>query len=486
MVLTETVMLAVVASAAASSLSYWTAEIVRAMLAAEVSHVDAIGLDWRVLAFNLVTAATVGVLSGIASFMIVQSRDLAGALHHGGNRSATGRHRLRRALLAAEVAVTFVLVVSAGLLTRTLWNLYNLPRGFDGSRVVTAAVMPNMAGTIPEIQNVSSSFFDDLTERVGRLPGVEAAAAASNIPFSGRSVGSSGVWLVGEARPAEELFVTLAAVTPAYFTTIGATLTTGREFDRRDVAGRQRVAMVNETLRRTLAGDRNIVGALLQFGQLQLTVVGIVRDLPDTSLRAPAETFVYVPMSQTVGSNFAFGRLTILARTRHPNPSTLVPALRQTVWGLGDDVIIDEVATMNERLAASVRAERDSALLFGVLAALALLVAVAGIYGVVAYSVAQRTREIGIRIALGAARARVIGDIVLEAARPVVAGIVIGAAGALLATRALTTVLFQTEPMDSPTLAATALILGGTALVAAWIPARRAAQVDPVTALRAE
>lgn len=208
--------------------------------------------------------------------------------------------------------------------------------------------------------------------------------------------------------------------------------------------------------------------------------------MPDTSPRQPARPFVYIPLDQSIGGNFGFGRLTILARTPHADPASLMPAVRQAVWALGNDIVIDEVATMNERVAASVRTERNSALLFGLLAGIALLVAVTGVYGVVAYSVVQRTREIGVRIALGAGHWQVIGDVVRSSAWPVAVGIAIGVCGAAVATRGVASLLFETRPMNPTIFAATAAVLAATALAAAWIPARRAARIDPVTALRAE
>jgi predicted permease len=490
LLLTETLLLAMLGSGGALLLAYGTGGLARSMLAHRVSHVETVPIGGLVLAFNILLAATVGVISSLASMTGARSARLVAAFTQGGGgRSVTSRSGLRHALLAAEIACAFVLVVSAALLCRTLWNLYHSDRGYDGDRVVTAAVMPNMRGTIPELQGLTSTFFDDLTQRIRALPGLETASAATNVPFSGGGMGMSGVSLVGttpgEAANGGES-VSITAVTPGYFATIGARLTAGRDFGGADAAGRERVAIVNETLRSRIAAGQPLVGARIQFGRHQLTVVGVADDLPDTSLRQPARAFVYVPLSQVLGTNFAFARLTILARARGTDPVSLLPTLRQAIWAHGHDIVIDEVATMDERLAASVRKERDSALLFGALAAIALIVAVAGVYGVVAYSVARRTREIGIRIALGANRHRVVGDIVRESARPVVAGIAIGLAGALVTTRALQSLLFETEPHDPATLTLTAVVLAGTAFAAAWLPARRATRVDPVTALRAE
>ena len=367
-----------------------------------------IGGYWRSAAF---LAAAVGVLSGLASILALRSVGVADIVNAGGGRSITSRSGLRRSLLIAEVAVTFVLVVTAALLAQTLWNLHHSRRGFEGDRILTAAVMPNLSGTIAEIQHLSTTFFSDLTRQIASLPGVDSAAAASTVPLGEPSMGLSGVTLVGQAASSSGgESVGVATVTPGYFATMGTRLLAGRDFGRADSTGAERVAIVNEALRRRLAPDQPLVGARITFDRYPLTVIGIAEDTPDASPREPARPFVYIPLDQSIGSSFGFGRLTILARTRGANPATLLPAVRQTVWALGNDIVIDEMATMNERVAASVRTERNSALLFGLLAGIAVLVAVTGVYGVVAYSVVQRTREIGLHIALGATHRQVVGE----------------------------------------------------------------------------
>jgi predicted permease len=482
MILTESLLLAAFGAAAALLLAYWSNGVLRSLLAARVSFVETVPIDWRVLAFTIVVAATTGVFSGLASLMAVGSSGYAGGIA-AARRSVTGRTHLRLGLLTAEVAVVFVLVLTTALLSQTLWNLHHAKRGFDGARLLTAGVMPGASGTIPELQILTSTFFERVIEQIGRLPDVESVAAASTVPFSGPAMGMSGVSVVG--RPPFNGTVSVAAITPGYFATMRSGLLAGRDFSRDDVPARDRVAIVNEAFVRAFGGALT-PGTQIQFGGSPLTVIGIVGDTPDTSLRRPTRPFVYVPMAQTVGSHFVFGRLTILVRARDANQAALIPAIRDAVWALGHDIVIDEVSTMDERVAAVVRTERDSALLFGLLAAIALVVAMAGVYGVVAYSVSQRTREIGIRTALGASHRQVVTGIVRDSAWPVVFGIGIGAATAVAATRAVASVLFEIRRTDPPTYVATAVALILTALMAAWIPARRAAGVDPVAALRAE
>ena len=489
LVLTESLLLAASGAVAALLLAYWTGGVTRSMIAERVPHVGAVPIDWWVLAFNAVLAAIVGLLSGLASIMAVRSAGFAGTFNDGGGRSITSRMRLRRTLLAAEVAVTFLLVVTAALLSQTLWNLYHSNRGFDGSRVITAAVeRPNMAGTIRELQPLLSDFFSHVTEQISSLPGVRSAAAASDVPLVGVAMGMSGVSVVGQAPSSAEG----AAV-------VGRGRYPGLlRDDWHAAAGRPRLRSQRCHRRRTCghrqrnasAADRAEAGARGRADQLWPVSTDRDRDRGRHAghVAAPAGASVRLPPDGTnrLGSSYAFGRLTIVARTRAPNPAALVPAIRRAVWALGHDIVIDDVATMNERVAASVRTERDSALLFGLLAGIALVVAVAGVYGVVAYSVVQRTREIGVRIALGAGHRQVVGDVVRASAWPVAVGIAIGVCGAAVATRAVASVLFETQPTNPAIFAATALVLAVTALAAAWIPARRAALIDPVTALRAE
>jgi putative ABC transport system permease protein len=203
LVLTESLLLAAGGAVAALLFAHWTGGLTRSMLAERVPHVEAISIDWWVLAFNAALAAAVGVLSGVASIVAVRSVGFAGTFNYGSGRSSTSRMPLRRSLLAAEVAVTFLLVVTAALLSQTLWNLYHSNRGFDGSRVITAAVeRPNMAGTIPELQHLLLAFFSNVTEQISSLPGVSSAAAASNVPLFGGAMGMSGyrLWVRQRVR----------------------------------------------------------------------------------------------------------------------------------------------------------------------------------------------------------------------------------------------------------------------------------------------
>jgi putative ABC transport system permease protein len=486
MILTETLMIAALGAAGALLLAVAVSGVMRSMLVSRLSHLQEGSLDWRVLAFNAVLAAATGMFIGVASLLAIRARGVTGGIH-GRRRSVTGHTALQRTLLAAQVAVVFVLVLTASLLSQTLWNLHHSKRGFDDDRLLTLAVMPGMSGTIPQLQQFTSNFFTRLTDQIARVPGVDAVAAASTVPFAGPGMGMSGVSVIG--RPpvaAGGASVSVGVVTPGYFATMRTRLLDGRDFSRLDTAGRERVAVVNETCARALAVGQALVGGSIQFGEARLTVIGVVEDTPDTSLRQAARAFVYVPLAQTIGTHFVYGRLTILVRARTADPATLIPAVREAVWALDRNVVIDEVTTMRERLAGAVRRERDSAMLFGLLASIALVVALAGVYGVAAYSVSMRTREMGIRIALGATSRRIVGGILRESATPLAAGIVAGLAGAIAATRALASALFGIQPTDPRAYAATALVLVLTALAAACIPARRATRVDPVTALRAE
>jgi predicted permease len=483
--LTESLLLAVVGAAAALLLAHWTAGVALSLVAERVLYVGTIPVDRWVLLFDATIAVIVGVLSGLASVVTIRSGRFASISSVGAGRTVTSRMHLRRGILVLEVALTFVLVVTSALLLRTLWNLYHANRGFNGAQVVTASVEPNLSGTIPVLQHQASDFFVLATARLMQLPGVTSAAAASQVPLGGASVGMQ-VSLAGQPETTVPVQATAATVTPRYFATIGTRVLAGREFLATDVDGGERVAIVNDTLRRALAPSRALLSDRLTFGNVQLTVVGIVEDTPTSSLREPAKPFVFIPLSQMAGTQVAWGRLVLLARTQGIDPASLRPAIRQAVWTLGNDVIIDRETTMGDRLDASIRTERTTTLLLSCLGAIALVLAIAGVYGVVAYSVVQRTREIGVRIALGAGRGHVIGSIIQTSMRPVALGIAIGAALAIVATRAVASLLFHVTPTDVRTFALTAAVVAATGLAAAWIPARRAARIDPVSTLRAE
>jgi predicted permease len=485
LMLTESLLLAIVGAAAAVLLARWTAGIGLSLVAERVPYVGAIPVDRWVLLFDAAIAVLVGVLSGLASVVTIRSGRFASISSVGAARTVTSRMHLRRGILVLEVALTFVLVVTSALLLRTLWNLYHANRGFDGAQVITAGVMPNMSGTIPAMQPRLSAFFELVTQRVMQLPGVTSAAAASEVPLDGAGMGMA-VSLAGQPATVTPLQTPVATVTPRYFATIGTPVLAGRDFQATDVDGAERVAIVNETLRRALAPDRALVGDRLTFGKVQLTIVGVVEDTPTTSLREPAQPFIFIPLSQMAGTSFAWGRLVLLARTQGVDPASLRPAIRQAVWALGSDIVINQEATMGDRLDASMRTERTTTLLLSCLGGIALVLAIAGVYGVVAYSVVQRTREIGVRIALGAGRGHVIGSIVRTSMRPVALGIAIGAALAIVATRAVASLLFHVTPTDVRVFALTAAVVAATGLMAAWIPARRAARIDPVSTLRAE
>jgi predicted permease len=477
--------LALLGSAAALLLTYWTGGLIGSLLARRVAHVDTIPINGRVLGFTVATALATALLSSIASIATARSSDLVTAVKRNGTSFAGGRTGIGRSLLVAETAGTFILVVAAVLLVQTLWNLHRARYGFDATGVVTASITPSMQGTTGERQQFIASFFRDLMERASALPGVESAGVASIVPLSGLSIGMSGVTVVGQPSAGEGTSVSVAFVTPGYFHTLRTRLTGGRDFTGSDQTGAERVAIVNEVLRGALDADPAI-GKQIQFGRDIVTVVGVVEDVPNTSLREAARPVVYLPVAQMPGTNFVIGRLKLVARTGGFDPAGLVPAMREAVWGLRHDVVVDEVTTMDELMAAAVRNERDGMLLFGVLALVTLAVAAAGVYGAVAYAVSRRTREIGIRIALGASPRAVVARIIGDGLWPVCVGVVIGVFGGVAATRSIGSLLYGTEPTDARAFAATAVILITAALLAAGLPARRAARVDPAAALRSE
>lgn len=451
-----------------------------------------LGLDWRVLAFGCGLGLATVLLFGAAPALAAARLDFAETLKKGGARGSTAASAgARHALVVSEITLTVVLLAVAGLLLRSYAELLAADPGFRPQNLLLAeTVLPQGKYADSDARN---AFYADVLERVAALPGVRAAAYANYPPltFDG---GYSAVTIEG-APPwtMEELGRHLSvsrSVSPSYFDALGVPLLRGRDFDEREAPGAPLAVIINESLARTHWPDGDPLGARLKLGRADsespwYTVVGIVGDVRQTALDQPAQPTVYFALAQTPAAIPFMWPQHLLVRT-DGDPMALAAAVRAAVWSVDADQPVASIRSMEEIFDAELANRNLQMMLVGGFAVLALVLASVGLYGVLSYAVAQRTTEIGVRIALGAERRNVIGAVLQSAVLLAASGIGIGIAAAFGATRLLSSFLFGVSPTDPITFGAVPALLLAVALLAAYVPARRAARVDPVEALRAE
>ena len=490
LLLTESVLLALIGSVLGLLLAVSTSGVARMVLADRLSHIDTISIDWWVLAFTVAVAAVTGILCGLSSIPGATRVSLTGVFS-GATPAVTGRSTMRRVLLSTEVAITFVLVVGAALLVQTLWNLSTKDRGFEADRLLTVRVAPGAPRDIDRSDRRADSryftaFFGDLRDRLERIPGVASAGAVSLAPLAGTASRLANIAVDGRGQSPKESSTPIAFVTPGYLRTMRIPVIAGRDFDERDRLGAERVVIVNEAFQRRFTPGGNIVGARITAITEGFTVIGLTEDVPDRSLRDAPEPLVMTPLAQMPAGNITWAALTFVLRTAGGDPLRLAPAVRREVWAINPNIVISEIATMDERVALTIRAERDSALLFGLFAVAALVMAAIGVYGVAAYAIAQRTKEIGIRIALGATGHNVRRLVVSQTLWPTLIGVSVGLAVAAMLTRLVASLVYGVTPSDPATFAVGVVVLVSVALAATWMPARRANRINPLQALRYE
>ncbi len=436
-----------------------------------------------------------GIAFGLAPAVQASAPDLNRGLRESerGSTAGAGRHRLRRLLMASEVSLALVLLVGAGLMIRTFVALRGVDPGFRPDHLLTAVV--SVTGSTAAAPGRRLAFYRDVLERVRAMPGVVSAGAINHLPLAG------DVWGVpfaveGRPRPAvgESPHATFRAVLPGYFETMGLPLVRGRDFTDRDTLGAPGAVVVNEWMARRHWPGEDAIGRRINFDDLDknpqwFTVTGVARDAARSDWAAPPEEEVYLPLLQSQryleSPQPQYTYLTVVARTRS-DPAALVPTLREAVRSADRGVALSEVQTMDEVVARATASPRFYLLLLGSFAAAALALAAVGIYGVMSYSVARRTNEIGIRMALGARSGDVLRLVMREAVGVVAIGGGIGLAVAWLLTRLMGGLLYGVGAADPATFTGVAALLGAVALVATYVPARRAVRVDPLSALRAE
>jgi putative ABC transport system permease protein len=487
--LTEGVLLAVVGGAIGAAAGFAG---LRAMIAANpqsLPRTAEIALDPRVLVFTLLISIVTGILFGLAPLLQLRERIVSLSLKEGGQRSTGARTRLRNALVVSEIALAVVLVIGAGLLLRSFWNLMQVDAGFKRSQLATfGLVLPNAVYREPQSR---VDFFRRLTGELRQLPGVQTAAAMTGLPPQ-RLVNANDTDIDGYTAPPEGPFENVdyyQTVTQEYLSTLGIPVVDGRDFTLADVTGAP-VAMVNETLARTFFGDKSPVGRRIKPGfgdQIPwFTIVGVVRDVKQGGIGSRTGTELYLLAEQLPRiRNFAPGNMNVVVRSSLP-ADALAPRIRQIVAQMDPALPIVRLRTMEDVFGESVSRPRFLAQLLGLFAGLALALAAVGTYGILAYTVSQRRKEIGIHMALGATRGSVLGMILGQGVRITLIGLVAGSAAALLLTRLLQAQLFNVKPTDPLTMISVALFITVVAALACYLPASRASRVDPMVVLRDE
>jgi putative ABC transport system permease protein len=449
-----------------------------------VPRLDQVALDAPVLLFSAVVALGTGIAFGIIPALAATST-ASDALREGGRHGAGPRaRRLLGVLVVAEVALSLVLLAGAGLLIRSFARLQSIDPGFRTANVLTARVqLPPVRYTEPK---QIAGFFQDVIARVEALPGVQDAGGVTFLPMAGPGIGTSFHRLDQPEPAAGQAPITeVRPVTPGFFRAMGITHLAGRDFTIADTAGAPVVAVVTETLvRRHFAGE-NPLGRQLHVnigpaGGLDAEIVGVVGDLKFSTLDAEARPGVFLPHPQ-----LAIGMMTLVIRT-NVEPLSLAGSVGAAVRGLDAELPIADVRTLDDVVSATLARPRAISVLLTAFAVIALALAGVGVYGVMAYSVSQRTQEIGVRMALGATRESVFRLVIGQALKLVALGVVVGLVAAGLLTRLMTTLLYATEPLDPLTFALTAVVLLSVAALASYVPARRGTRIAPIEALRTE
>jgi predicted permease len=495
--LTEAVVLAVGGGAAGVLIAYWSVRTFVATRPTTIPRIDLIGVDWRVLLFALAVSALTGVLFGCVPALRGSFIELQRALRSGRDGSVAGAQRLRRVLVVAEVAIAFVLLVGAGLFGRSLRALLSVDLGFEPSHLVTM----QLALPTASYSSVDAwlGFHRTLVDRMADTPGFDAIGLTSNLPLSGNSAESSLVregdpMPTAEHPPAE---CSYTVVSPDYFRAMGIPIVRGRGFGAHDTPGAAPVIIVDDILAEKLFRDRDPIGRRISFEArgdspanyvpIWREIVGVVHHVREYGLAGePPYLQVFTPVEQLpLWMQDRRPELSLVVRTR-AGADGVVADVRRVVQSIDSTIPVYGVQSMRAAIDDASEQPRLSLMLVGAFAGLALVLAVVGVYGVLSYSVAQRTREIGVRLALGARRQQIGSLVARQAATLVIAGLAIGGAGAIGLSHFLQSMLFEVSPADPVTLVGMAGVLAVAAAVAVAIPARRASGVDPLVALRME
>ncbi|MFP5263120.1 MAG: ABC transporter permease [Blastocatellia bacterium] len=481
--LTESVLLAFAGGIAGLMLALWGIRLVVAGFPDIIPRSGEVGINAQVFGFTLLLSALTGLLFGLIPAIQFSKTDLNNSLKEGGRSSGegVGRGRTRNILVVSEVALALVLLAGAGLLVRSFMRLVSVEPGFNPRGLVAMRVaLPQSKYGQP---HQKAAFFEQLSARVGSLPGVKAVAATTNLPLSGTSMSFRFMVEGRPASPAETLLAQYHAVSPNYFITMGIPLLLGRDFTEQDTNESQPVVIINETLARRFFPGEEAVGKGLKitYGKPDTRrIIGVIKDVKHRALESESQEEIYVPYSQNPWSF-----MTVVART-DSDAKDMAAALKSEVWAIDRDQPIDSIKTAEQMIGDSVSRPRFYARLLGLFAGLAMVLAAVGIYGVISYSVTQRTHEIGIRMALGARQGEVLRMVVRQGLMLTLLGVVIGLAASLALTRLMSNLLYGVSVTDPATFLIVSLLLMCIAAMASYIPARRAAKVDPLEALRYE
>jgi putative ABC transport system permease protein len=489
--LTESILLAALGGAVGLLFAVWGVNLLRAFIPENISQAASITIDGKVLGFTLLVSLLTGLIFGLAPAAQTSNFNLNETLKEGGRDSAAGSrgNRIRSLLVVAEVAVSLILLIGAGLLLNSFLRLRNVDPGFSPDNLLTMQVaLPDMK--YPDHAR-RSTFYTELISRIEALPGVKSAAIANWIPLV-RQGDSIGISFEGHPDPAPDQgqrpSVVTRVVNPHYFQTMGIPLLQGRGFGDQDKVDAPAVAVVSEGMVRRFWPGEDPIGKRITPGALNsadpddwITVVGVAKDVRQFELVAEPKPQMYLSYVQ---AGFFAPRHLIISTS--VEPLSLAASVRRAVWEIDKDQPVSNIRTMEEVMSESIARQRFSMLLLGIFAAVALILAAVGIYGVMSYSVAQRTREIGIRMALGARRSDVLKLTVGGGLKLVLIGVVIGLGAAFVLTRLMSSLLFGVSATDPVTFVIISLVLMCVAALASYIPARRATKIDPMIALRYE